>query len=115
MSWLRVFVDAPWLAVLPAVAFGLAARRRPGPGRRAAAGAWLVYGAYESAMALRVFGSGEGNIRIDLFLIYPFLLALSVAAAVSAIRVAGPGRTRRPPDARRTPPPEPPQPPDEET
>ena len=106
MSWLRVFVDAPWLAVLPAVAFGLAARRRPRPLLRAAAGAWVVYGAYESAMALRVFGSGEGNIRIDLFLIYPFLLVLSVAAAVSALGVASPRMPRRPPAGRRTPTPE---------
>jgi hypothetical protein len=88
MSWLRVFVDAPWLAALPGVAFGLAAHRRPRPLLRAAAGAWLVYGAYESAMALRVFGSGEGNIRIDLFLIYPFLLALSAAATGAALRAA---------------------------
>lgn len=85
MSWLRVFVDAPWLAVLPGVAFGLATRRHPRPLLGAAAGAWLVYAAYESAMALRIFGSNEGSIRIDLFLIYPFLLALSVAATAAAL------------------------------
>ena len=103
MTWLRVFVDAPWLAAVPGVAFGLAARRRPRPLLRAAAGAWLVYGAYESAMALRVFGSGEGNIRIDLFLIYPLLLALSVAAAGAALwaarRAAADARSRSEADA----------------
>jgi len=106
MRWLRVLVDAPWLTVLPVAAFGLAAHRRPRPLLRAAVGAWLVYGAYESAMALHVFGSGQGNIRIDLLLIYPLLLALSVAAAVSAIGVARPGKPRRPPAGRRTPTPE---------
>ncbi len=103
MAWQRVFIEAPWLAAVPAVAFGFWARRRPRPLLRAAAGAWLVYAAYESAMALRVFGSGEGNIRIDLFLIYPLLLALSGAATGAALgaarRAAAEARSRGEADA----------------
>ena len=110
MTLLRLFVQSPWLALLPALAFGITALRRRRPLVRAAAAAWLAYAGYETLMARRVFCSGECNIRIDLLLIYPLLLALSVAAAVSAIRAAGPARTRRPPAGRRTPPPEPPQP-----
>jgi hypothetical protein len=106
MMLLRLFVQSPWLALLPAFAFGITASRRRRPLVRAAAVAWLAYAGYETLMARRVFCAGECNIRIDLLLLYPILLALSVAAAVSAMRVAGPGMPRRPPAGRRTPPPE---------
>ena len=51
-----------------------------------AAIAWLVYAVYETAMARRILCSGECNIRVDLLLIYPLLLALSLAAVVAAYR-----------------------------
>lgn len=41
---------------------------------------WLIYSAYECAMFLRILCSGDCNIRIDLLLIYPLLLALSLYA-----------------------------------
>lgn len=50
------------------------------------ANAWLLYGAYEFAMKMRILCSGECNIRVDLLLIYPVLLALSAWAIVSAMR-----------------------------
>lgn len=97
MTLLRLFVQSPWLALLPALAFGVTAVRRRRPLVRAAAVAWLAYAGYETLMARRVFCSGECNIRIDLLLLYPALFVLSVAAAVSAIRRASPETTRRPP------------------
>ena len=95
---LRVFVDSPWLAVLPGLAFGFTAYRRRRRLPWAAAAAWLVYAIYETAIASRIICSGECNIRIDLLLlIYPLLLVLSVAAIVSALRArrAATGEPRR--------------------
>lgn len=51
-----------------------------------AAGLWLLYGVYESLMYARILCSGECNIRVDLLLIYPILLIVTVAACVSAVK-----------------------------
>lgn len=50
---------------------------------------WGVYAAYESLMLTRVLCSGECNIRVDLLLIYPFLLVVSIAAIVQTVRMYG--------------------------
>mgnify|MGYP006883060614 CR=1 FL=1 len=47
---------------------------------------WSLYSLYESLMYLRILCTGECNIRIDLLLIYPLLLALSVTASVQYYR-----------------------------
>jgi hypothetical protein len=52
----------------------------------AASVAWLLYGVYETGMRLRWLCSGECNIRVDLVLIYPALLFLSVAAVGALAR-----------------------------
>ncbi len=39
---------------------------------------WVMYSIYEYLMYTRVLCTGECNIRIDLLLIYPMLLALSL-------------------------------------
>jgi hypothetical protein len=87
---LAVFVDRPWLAFLPALAFAAIGVRR----RRAVvwvvAAVWVLYAVYEAAMARRILCSGECNIRVDLLVLYPLLAVLSLAAVVSAVR------TRRP-------------------
>ncbi|HKQ25842.1 MAG TPA: hypothetical protein VJT81_15455 [Burkholderiales bacterium] len=43
---------------------------------------WVAYGIYEYLMQIRVLCSGECNIRVDLLLIYPVLLALTLASLV---------------------------------
>ena len=94
---MAVFVQHPALAALPGLALlalAGAARRARRPGVGAAAAAWLVYAVYETLVRARVLCSGECNIRVDLLLIYPLLLALSAAALVAAAR-GGP----RPPGA----------------
>lgn len=53
---------------------------------------WLLYLAYEYGMRWRILCSGECNIRVDLLLLYPALLALSIFAAVSALRAIGRAR-----------------------
>jgi hypothetical protein len=86
---MAVLIDRPWLAAVPGVVFlGLGARA----GRRlalAAAVAWLLYVPYEYGMKWRILCSGECNIRVDLLLLYPGLVVLSILAAVSALRAAG--------------------------
>lgn len=86
MSALGIFIASPWLALLPAAAFaGLGYRS----GRRLpwiVAVVWLLYAAYETAMLRRILCTGECNIRVDLLLLYPALLGLSIAAAISGFR-----------------------------
>ena len=50
--------------------------------------AWLLYGAYETAIQLHVpsLCSGDCSIRVDLLLIYPLLFLISVAGLVAPIR-----------------------------
>ena len=46
---------------------------------------WAMYAVYEYLISLRVLCSGECNIRVDLFLIWPVLMiatAISITAAV---------------------------------
>ena len=45
-----------------------------------AAGSWFCYLPYEWGMKLRILCTGECNIRVDLLLIYPFLLLVTLAA-----------------------------------
>ena len=43
---------------------------------------WVLYSIYEYLMYTRVLCTGECNIRIDLLLIYPLLIASSLAASI---------------------------------
>ncbi len=80
---LGLFIVWPWLALIPAIAFGVMFfRRRRGVILLTALG-WLAYFPYELGMKLRVLCSGECNIRVDLLLFYPLLLGLSVTALVA--------------------------------
>jgi hypothetical protein len=83
---LGIFIERPFLAVIPAALFALAFARCRKSGILVAALAWLAYLPYELAMKLRILCSGECNIRIDLLLIYPFILSLSVFAIVVLVR-----------------------------
>lgn len=72
----------PWVALL--VAEGLAGLwmwRRAGATLIAAV-AWATYAGYEYLMLLRVLCSGDCNIRVDLLLVYPVLLLLTIVALV---------------------------------
>jgi len=82
---LSFLVDAPWLALVPSVAlfllFLLATRARHWIIIVAAA-AWLLYSIYEMLMLHRVLCSGECNIRIDLLILHPGLIGLTIIALV---------------------------------
>jgi hypothetical protein len=83
---LGILIAYPWLALLPALVFAAIAYRSHRTVAWVAAVVWLLYSAYETAMARRILCSGECNIRVDLLLLYPILLVLSIVALVSAVR-----------------------------
>lgn len=85
---LNIFVDAPLLALIPAAvfAFMFARTRRVAVG--VAALAWAAYAAYELAIKMRIFCSGECNIRVDLLLVYPVLGLVSAAGVYVFFRTA---------------------------
>lgn len=74
------------LALLPAFVFGLLFWRTHRRSALVAAIAWLAYTLYEEAMRRRILCSGECNIRVDLLLLYPVLVVISLIAVVSAVR-----------------------------
>jgi len=80
MRFLAILVEYPWLAVM--------GYRRHRTITWIAAVAWLLYAAYETAMRLKVLCPGECDIRVDLLLIYPVLLALTVAAVLDTALAA---------------------------
>jgi hypothetical protein len=86
LTMMGIFIQYPWLpAVIGVFLVGLGRWR----GRRTAVVVgviWLLYGAYETAMRLRWLCSGECNIRVDLLLIYPLLLGITVVGIVSLLR-----------------------------
>lgn len=83
---LGVFIVWPWLALLPAAVFSVLAWTRRHAVVTVTALAWLAYAAWETGMKLRLLCSGECNIRVDLLLIYPGLLLLSIASVVVVLR-----------------------------
>jgi len=80
------FIQSPWLAFIPAALFFTAY----GPSRRrlvlVTGVLWLLYAFYELAMKRRLLCTGECNIRVDLVLLYPVLVLLSLVAAIQALR-----------------------------
>lgn len=82
---MSVLIFAPWLALVPAALFAWLYVRRRFALALVAALAWLIYGAYETGMALRWLCTGECNIRVDLLVIYPVLLLVSLAGIAPAL------------------------------
>lgn len=75
---MAVLIEEPLLAVVPCVVFLVLFAVSRKFLILAPALAWLVYLPYEYAMKLRILCSGECNIRVDLLLLYPALLIVSV-------------------------------------
>lgn len=90
MSRLSILIDYPWLAFVPALIFFClfyVFRRRFS---LFAGCAWSIYILYEFGMKLRVFCSNECNIRVDLLLLWPFLLIVSVVALINLFSGSSP-------------------------
>jgi hypothetical protein len=81
-----IFILYPWLALLIAAGFGALWFARRGRSAAIAGILWAFYFIYESLMQARVLCSGECNIRVDLLLLYPLLLVVSVLALVGSLR-----------------------------
>jgi hypothetical protein len=83
-----IFIAYPWAAIVVSAVFAVlfVYRRRVFSG--IASGFWAAYGVYEFLMQMRVLCSGECNIRVDLLLIYPALLVISILAVVFHFRKA---------------------------
>ena len=79
-------IGQPWLALIPAGSLAALYWMSRKKLVLAAAGSWFCYLPYEWGMKLRILCSGECNIRVDLLLIYPFLLLLSLAAIFVFLR-----------------------------
>jgi hypothetical protein len=80
------FIAWPWLALLPAAVFGVLHQRSRVTSAATAALAWTAYATYEYGMQQRWLCTGECNIRVDLLLLYPVLLVLSLTAIVGYLR-----------------------------
>ena len=79
---LGIMIAFPWLGLVPAVMFLALYRVSKVRLTLITAIIWLAYTVYEYGMYFRILCSGECNIRIDLLLIYPVLLTLTVIAAI---------------------------------
>ncbi len=74
------FISHPWIALFPALIFFLLYRHKRRRWVLAASVCWFAYTLYEYAMTLKLICDGECNIRVDLVLIYPLLIVVSVIA-----------------------------------
>lgn len=83
---LGIFIQWPWLALVPTAAFGVLYAYSRAISTLAAALAWLAYFSYELAMKLRWLCSGECNIRVDLLVLYPLLLLVSLITLWRGLR-----------------------------
>ena len=88
------FIAFPFLALVVGLVFVVVWQWRRARSAMIAGLLWLIYGGYEYLIHARVLCSGECNIRVDLLLIYPFLLLVSLVAAWNTVRggAVRPGR-----------------------
>jgi hypothetical protein len=94
MKTLGILVAYPWLAWVVAGCFAFLWWWSDSRVAAAAAVVWTGYGSYEYLMLTRVLCTGECNIRVDLLLIYPLLLLVSLIAVLSSIRARGAKRRK---------------------
>ena len=85
-----IFIRAPWLAFAVGVIFFTLSWSTRSKLLITSSTAWILYGVYEYLMRFRVLCSGECNIRVDLLLIYPILLILSIIAVVTLVKQSRP-------------------------
>jgi hypothetical protein len=97
MAALGFFIQYPWLAAVVGAGFFVMHRLATRPALLVAAIGWTLYAAYEYGMKLRLLCTGECNIRVDLLLLYPILLVVTLWALVALARrePARPYRSRK--------------------
>ena len=82
---MSILVEQPGWALIPCGTLLLAARTVRSRGAAFCATMWLLYGVYECGMKLRWLCNGDCNIRIDLLVIYPALLAITALGLVLVV------------------------------
>ena len=81
-----LLMEHPLLALVPSLGFFVLTFYTRRLTVAFAAIVWALYAAYEGAMTFHVFCPRGCNIRLDLILIYPILIALSIAGLVVGLR-----------------------------
>jgi hypothetical protein len=76
----------PWLGLLVAGAFGVCWWKCGNWFALGAAMSWAGYAGYEYLMLARILCTGDCNIRVDLLLVYPLLLLLSILSVAIGVR-----------------------------
>lgn len=79
----QIFMQNPWIALIPAVVFLFAWYMRDDIVAAIAAFSWSAYAVIETLIKHKVTCAGDCSIRVDLLMIYPALILISVAALVS--------------------------------
>lgn len=80
-----LLIRFPWIAFIATFLFFVLWRTNPLRSSLIAALAWLSYGIYELSIFFRLT-CGTNCIRVDLLVIYPLLLFISLWAFISALR-----------------------------
>lgn len=83
---MSLFIIFPVGAMLIGLAFAIGAYRRRNVIPWITAALWVIYGIYESLMYAKILCTGECNIRVDLLMIYPLLLVVSLFGIISIAR-----------------------------
>jgi hypothetical protein len=86
IACIDLLMEHPLLALVPALGFFVLAFYTRRLTVAFAAIGWTLYAAYEEAMTLHVFCPRGCNIRLDLILIYPLLIVLSIAGLIVGLR-----------------------------
>ena len=80
----EIFIPFPFLAIAPALLFAALFYAKKKPFLLVTSFFWAAYLAYESLMKFKILCSGECNIRVDLLLIYPILVIVTLLASYIA-------------------------------
>jgi hypothetical protein len=83
---MAILIEWPFLALVPIAVFALLYLWSRSRIAFVAGLLWVLYLPYEVTMKYRILCSGECNIRVDLLVIYPGLILMSVLATVMAVR-----------------------------
>lgn len=79
-------MEHPWVALLATGAFAVCWRHDDSRLALAASLSWAGYAGYEYLVLRRVLCSGDCNIRVELLLVYPVLLLVSVLSVAMGVR-----------------------------
>lgn len=81
-----VLIYSPYWGLIPAFVCGVLGWKGTKLLPLVSAGLWVLYTIYETLNLMRITCSGECNIRIDLFVIYPSLSLLTLFTLIFSIK-----------------------------